>query len=95
MNDNSEAHNLGQILRLLHLAPVTFRPGLPYVKISRPTVLDMKFWMKEDDDLHTNHLFNLEFIQIHSPKAQNLCKCLLLLESQFKLLIFNVFLTSL
>ena len=29
MNDNSEAHNLGQILRLLHLAPVTFRPGLP------------------------------------------------------------------
>ena len=30
MNDNSEAHNLGQILRLLHLAPVTFRPGLPY-----------------------------------------------------------------
>ena len=30
MNDNSEAYNLGQILRLLHLAPVTFRPGLPY-----------------------------------------------------------------
>ena len=30
MNDNSEAHNLGQIVRLLHLAPVTFRPGLPY-----------------------------------------------------------------
>ena len=31
MNDNSEAHNLGQIQRLLHLAPVTFRPGLPYI----------------------------------------------------------------
>ena len=33
MNDNSEAHNLSQILRLLHLAPVTFRPGLPYCTI--------------------------------------------------------------
>ena len=33
MNDNSEAHNLGKILRLLHLAPVTFRPGLPCMKI--------------------------------------------------------------
>ena len=30
MNDNSDSHNLGQILRLLHLAPVTFLPGLPY-----------------------------------------------------------------
>ena len=30
MNDNSEAHNLGQILWLLHLTPVIFRPGLPY-----------------------------------------------------------------
>ena len=27
MNDSSEAHNLGQILQLLHLAPVTFRTG--------------------------------------------------------------------
>ena len=29
MNDDSEAHNVGQILRLLHLAPITFRLGPP------------------------------------------------------------------
>ena len=40
-------------------------------------MLDTKFWMKEDDDLHTDHLWNsFKFIQ---PKAQNLCKYFLLL----------------
>ena len=33
-------------------------------------MLEMKFWMKVDDDLHT--------FEIH-PKAQNLCKCFFLL----------------
>ena len=27
-----------------------------YVKISRIDVMDVKLWMKEDVDLHTNHL---------------------------------------
>ena len=27
-----------------------------YLKISIFTALDMKFWMKEDNDLHTDHL---------------------------------------
>ena len=49
MNDNSEAHNLGQILRLLHLAPVTFRPGLPYYKDFEPLRKSEFLWVDNDD----------------------------------------------
>ena len=27
-----------------------------YLEVSSFTVLDMKFWMKEDDNLHSDHL---------------------------------------
>ena len=30
--------------------------GYEYVKISSIVVMDIKLWMKEDLDLHTNHL---------------------------------------
>ena len=42
------------------------------VKISRIAVMDIKLWIKEDLDLHTNNLWSsLKFIH---PKVQSLCK---------------------
>ena len=43
-----------------------------YVKIFRVNVMDIKLGIKEDLDLHTNHLWS-SFKFIH-PKAQDLCK---------------------
>ena len=40
-----------------------------YVKIFRIPVMDIKLWMKEDPDLHTNRL-SLSFKFIH-PKGQD------------------------
>ena len=45
-----------------------------YVKIFQFFCVGIKLWLKEDDDLHTNH-FQYPFKFIHS-KAQNLCKTL-------------------
>ena len=38
-----------------------------YAKISRIAVMDVKLWVKEDLDLHTDH--PLKFIQIHSSES--------------------------
>ena len=48
----SQGTSDAQNLRYETLAAANYE----YVKISSFAMLDMKFWMNEDDDLHTNHI---------------------------------------
>ena len=59
-----------------------------YVKILRLAMLGIKLWLKEDGDLHTDHLqYLLKFV--HS-KAQDFCKTLSSLSHNFSCNIENL-----
>ena len=64
MNDSSEAHNLGQILRLLHLAPVTFRPGLPYYYSQVCEKRNRSIETGTNSDLSENKFLNQDYTSI-------------------------------
>ena len=64
MNDSSEAHNLGQILRLLHLAPVTFRPVSPTFNNTQKKITG---WMVTSEWLNT-YKYKYTAIEEEFPK---------------------------